>query len=199
MRRIAFLLLAAVSGLAGSFAAEPVKFIGYVALSQGAIVSLVTPDGRAKWCAVGESFEGYTVTEIKSGGTEIVVTDAAKKILTLSLQTGDHVAGAAPSASKTLVPLADLDWKWIKSDKNPMRTRPEDLPAWADDWDNLSDEIKVSLKNYYRAHGWGLEVKRMGPATIHVSNSPLKDPSEPVPTEEERRKSAKSPAKIPIK
>ena len=144
------------------------------------------PKGTSKWCAVGDRVGDYKVVEIRYAKAEVVLTNIrTQEVLTISVQGLPHQSGQTSQGG--LIPVEQLNWAWIRSDQNFMRTKPESPPHSAIvERQTASEEFRTALRNYYRQHGWELtrmELRADGRA--HVSISPLHDPSIPLPTKEE--------------
>ena len=141
------------------------------------------PKGTSKWCTVGDRVGDYKVLEIRYANAEVVLTNTrTKEVVTIPVQGLPPQPGQAKQSA--LIPVEQLNWAWIKSDRNFMRAKPESPPHSAIvEWQTASEEFRTALRNYYRQHGWELtrmELRVDGRA--HVSISPLHDPSIPLPT-----------------
>jgi len=144
------------------------------------------PKGTSRWCTVGERVGDYQVVEIRYAKAEVVLMNTrTQEVLTIPVLGLPPQPGQARQSG--LIPVEQLDWAWIRSDQNFMRTKPESPPHSAIvEWQTASEEFKTALRNFYRQHGWELtrmELRADGRA--HVSISPLRDPSIPPPTKEE--------------
>jgi hypothetical protein len=180
-----------------SLGGHELQLSGVVAMGAEKIASLEAKDGLRKWCAVGDQIGGYRVTQIRA--EEVVLVDGAGKSVVVTLRAAVIGKMEAPASPKQLIPPEKLNWKWIKSDQNPMRQQPETIPEWAyANWEALDEDIKIDLKNYYRAHGWDIQPRTVSPGRVHVRNIRIQDPSEPEPSPEERRKTAKPAALSPV-
>ncbi len=168
---------------------------GLMVAGHDQLAALQTTGNVQKWCAVGDTINGFTVKRIDVQGNSIVVSgsDGADKTIVIAAA---QVIPDGSARKGTLIGLEQLDWQWIKSDKNPMRKMPETLPEWAiRNWRSLSEDTKLDLRNYYRFHGWDLEVAEKRPGILSGHNERLIDPNAPPPTEaelRERKQNAKS-------
>jgi hypothetical protein len=156
---------------------------GSVVDSGQTLIMISSSNGFNKWCMLGDSVEGCKIRGISPDGNQLTVENTAGKRSTLLLEKAKVKMVVGDDG---LIPLDQLNWKWIKSQDNPMRKMPETLPTWAySNWATLSNEIKTDLLNYYRAHGWDVEVNEKAEGRVHVRNTRLRDPSERQPTFEE--------------
>jgi hypothetical protein len=174
---------------------EGIRLHGIVVTDEGSIAALTLSDGSYKWCSVGQTIGDYKVLEIKQNASAVVVIDGAKQIHTLPVQRGNILkTDTSPNAQQSpgLIPLDQLNWAWIKSDENFMRKQPEPLPDWAiKEWIKGDENFRIEMKNYYRTHGWDITRVEVSPkGRERQSISPLRDPSIPSPTPEERQKTA---------
>ncbi len=145
-----------------------------------------------KWCAAGDAVGGYTVKAVNVPANSVLLVDRAGKEWAINLATA-KVIDDTKARRVALLALEALDWKWIKSDANPMKKLPEDLPEWAAfNWKSLSEDTKMEFRNYYRSHGFDLAVEVKNPRIIHVSCPRLVDPSTPPLTEAQKRERLKS-------
>lgn len=190
-------LLACGLSLAASVRAE-LHFKGSVVEGRQTLVMISSSNGFSKWCVPGDVVEGFKVQSVSPDGNELVVLSADGKPVTLKLETAKVKLAVSDDG---LIPLSQLNWEWIKSDENPMKKMPEDLPSWAtDSWATVPTDIKLDILNYFRAHGWGMEVSgSKAEGRVHVSAKRLLDPSVRQPTFEELKASGKLvPAGVPM-
>lgn len=189
IRASAVLLLGCLLQFSTPLRAE-LHYKGSVVEGRQTLVMISSSNGFSKWCAPGDVVEGFKVQSVSADGNELVVLGSDGKPATLKLETAKVKLAASDDG---LIPLDQLNWKWIKSDENPMRKMPEDLPGWAtDSWATVPTDIKLDILNYFRAHGWGIKVTgSKAEGRVHVSATPLRDPSERQPTFEELKASGK--------
>lgn len=181
-------LVSCLFALTANASVEPAHIQSHGMFVEGQTVwaAIEHPKGTSRWCTVGHQVGEFKVLEIRYAQAEVVVTNTrTKEVVTIPVQ------GLPPQPEKAtvsaLIPVEQLDWAWIRSDQNFMRDKPESPPHSAIvAWQTASEEFKIALRNFYRKHGWELtrmELRADGRA--HVSISPLRDPSIPLPTKEE--------------
>jgi hypothetical protein len=77
------------------------------------------------------------------------------------------------------IPIEQLDWKWIRSDANPMRREAPALPyEIASGWDALSADERLRIENHHRLHGWTINVAKRGERPF-VTRARIKDARSP--------------------
>lgn len=186
-RRI-FILSLCLSVLPGWASERDADIQSHGMLVEGQTVwtAIEHPKGTSRWCAVGDRVGEYKVLDIRYAQAEVVLTNTrTKEVVTIPVQG----LPPQPESAKlgALIPVEQLDWAWIRSDQNFMRDKPESPPHSAIvAWQTASEDFKIGLRNFYRKHGWELtrmELRADGRA--HVSISPLRNPSIPLPTKEE--------------
>lgn len=154
---------------------------GIVMEDEAAQASLRVDGKPSKWLQVSQTIEGYTLTSIDptKGTVELLTPEGILQSVSMTKAISAPQDGAP---TPQLLALNQLNWSWIKSEDNPMRHMREVLPDWAGmNWKTLSEETKISLRNYYRSHGWDITVTET-PTGYHVRNTRLKDPNKPPPS-----------------
>jgi hypothetical protein len=127
--------------------------------------------------------DGFRINAIDPVHNAVILVDAtgSQQHLTLEKLKSDGSEILKPKVGhRSLLSLNKLDWAWIKSSENPMRKYPKTIPAWASayrNWTNLSEDIKTDIRNYYRTHGWDIEVTVINPDVVHIHNIRLVDPN----------------------
>ena len=173
---------------------KDIELRGIIREDPRTIAYLLLSDGRGKWCAEGDVIGVYTLRTIHLEANEAVVEAAGRPSRqTLSLvkpSPGEAKASPTGHGAGKLLPAADLDWSWIRSEANPMRKAPEPLPDWvALEWARIDDAVRKDFQNFSRRHGWELvRVLALPNGRIRQSISPLRNPAEPALSSDERRK-----------
>lgn len=156
-----------------------VSYHGAVVISDEVFVALAAADCAPKWCRLGDNYQGLKFVEISSDFSEIICLNNRNERLSLSLSRAELVELRPASATAPLIGLEQLDWKWIRSEANPMKNEAPDLPfEKAITWKDWPEQDRIILRNYYRKHGWDLVVE-VSESRIKVERRPLYDPREP--------------------
>jgi hypothetical protein len=148
-----------------------------------AFLSLPGPERwESGWLRPGQWWEGFMLVDISATSTRVTVQDTSGQQLELGFYRAiKPVATPAPVPPVVgLVPLADLDWDWIRSEANGMRDQVTKLPlAVAMLWPTLDEQVRVRITNHYRVRGIDLRVEH-GDGYIGVTHGRLRDPKVPV-------------------
>jgi hypothetical protein len=179
---VTFLFSAFPAGLYGNQSVPALH--GIVLIGSVAYAAVEYPSGRSAWYVVGDRVQEFTVKAIHNSSVVLIEVKSRSE---LSIPLVGLPIPEASSKATEIIPEADLDWKWIRSEKNFMRDKPESPPYSAIvEWQTASDAYKVALRNFYRKHGWDITRMEARPdGSAHASIKPLHDPAVPLPTKEE--------------
>lgn len=177
--------LVCILAVIASFASAMPRFEGILVARGQSAALICLEDGRSKWCVPGDRIGGYELIKIDRVSEEVTLSNQNGETtrIRISTSTIGKVDITALKPVKALTALRDLDWKWIKSDANPMRQRPEPLPEWAVlAWETSGDDFRTDFLNFYRAHGWELSrVEGKPGGRVRMDFNPLQNPFEPRP------------------
>lgn len=148
-------------------------------------------DTAGKWYSVGDTIRNYRVRAIDISGGLVVLQDNEGRSFEILLPA-EKISQIAAEMPPRLTPAENLDWKWIRSEQNPMRKAPIPLPEWAVlAWEDGGEKFRIDFKNYYRAHGWEISnVQGKLGGRVRQDFAPLTNPSDRVRTKEEIMRTA---------
>ncbi len=153
------------------FGEQSIQLRGIIFIGSEGYVSVSSKQTQCEWLKIGQHFEEYIIKEIKADSIIVVTSNNEVRVIPLSAAK----PGLSSSGEK-LIPLEQLNWKWINSDSNPMRREAPDLPyEIASGWSKLTDSERTRIENYYRMHGWGISIDQKGPR-LFVSRFHLREP-----------------------
>lgn len=129
---------------------------------------------HSQWVAVGQTWGDYAVAAIEVDAQRVVLIRTGG-----SERTVVELAGASIKPATQLIELSALDWAWIRSAANPMRRYPIELPVdLPRQWAALPESERIRIRNYYRQHGYDLEVQQIGEGMFQTSYVGLRAPGE---------------------
>lgn len=166
-------------GVTAGQASAPVIH-GVVVEGKTAFVSIRDRDGDSgpAWVEVGKRWDSYTILEVSRTAESVRLLSHDGTMIEVPVTKGPN-NGSLPAGAGLLVPLDKLDWKWIKSDANPMRKQPTPLPVEvALAWKDLSERAQYAWISYYRAHGFALSF-HSDPEGLRVSLRVIRQPGVP--------------------
>lgn len=181
------LKLAETTSLAAtSVNAKTVQLRGMMEVRQGGeyitLIAISEDDTAVSgWLKAGSSWRQFTIIEASAkNGYAVIRGSGTDQKITLEKQIVSKLKGPQQDFYETKTAARSLDWRWIKSDENPMKKRAFDLPPEIVlKWNILSDSEKEKIRDYYWRHGFDLTVE-VKPQTIHVDYSRIRDPSVPI-------------------
>jgi hypothetical protein len=158
------------------------------------------PMSKSQWCKENELLGDFKVLSIALDQNKVLVSDAAGSRRIIPFVPDSRIASLADGKSSNeskhkLISISSLNWDWIKSSNNNMRTKVVELPIdVALRWDIMSEDEKIDIKNYYLARGIEVNVTTESNGNIHVEHHRLRDPNLPLP-DKASLKSAQPPLK----
>lgn len=162
--------------LLGSVAcAAPPAVRGLFQMGGVGYASLADENPRhSRWVTVGQTWGDYTVAAIAVEAQQVVLVRTGG-----SESTVVQLAGASIKPAAQLIELSALDWAWIRSAANPMRRYPVELPVdLPRQWAALPEDERIRIRNYYRQHGYDIEVQQIGEGMFQTSYVGLRAPGE---------------------
>jgi hypothetical protein len=155
---------------------------------------------KPQWFKENESLGSLKILSISIEKNQVLVSDNTGSHRTVFLAPGGNSSGLPGSGSalngkRQLIPTSSLDWGWINSASNNMRTKVVELPVEiALKWDTMAEEEKIDIKNYYLTRGIELYVTTEPNGNIHVEHHRLRNPNQPLPD-----KNSLKPVRSPLK
>jgi len=174
------------SSTATSTKEKTVQLRGMMEVSQGGesitLIAISEDDTAVSdWLKAGSSWRQYKIVEASAKeGYAVISRSGADQKITLEKQKVSEQKSSQHDSVEPKTEARSLDWRWIASDENPMKKRALDLPPEIVlKWSILSNSEKEKIRDYYRFHGFNLQVD-VKPQTIHVDYSRIRNPSIPI-------------------
>ena len=189
-----------------SLAASPerekaVQLRGLMEVKQGdkyiTLIAISADDTAVSgWLKAGSTWRQFTIVEASAkNGYAVIRGLGTDQKITLEQQVVGKLEDSLYDPTKSMTTARTLDWRWIKSDENPMKKQAFDLPPEIVlKWSILSDSEKEKIRDTYWRHGFELTVE-VKPPLINVDYSRIRDPSEPI----DRSKQGPAPKLLQLK
>lgn len=148
-RGVVCLCATLVAFVAGAATAPP-RLHGVASIGDVWMASLSPGGNPQRWCRVGDRAGEFVVAAIDLESVTLTGADGMPLIVRLP----------EPKVANVNAPPTDpQEWKrWVNSRGNPMLEKPAPFPVTPRHWPVLAAERRRAIEEWYRLHGWSVDV-----------------------------------------